>query len=71
MRTSQIPRRSLQATLALVALGVTTLLAPATSAIASPTHPQAPRVAHAFATEAVLPSDPRELLVAEKVDEAI
>jgi hypothetical protein len=71
MRTSQILRRSLRATLAVVALGVTTLLAPATPAIASPTHPQAPRVAHAFATEAVLPSDPRELLVAEKVDEAI
>jgi hypothetical protein len=53
MRTSQILRRSLQATLALVALSVTTLLA------------------HAFATEAVLPSDPRELLVTERVDEAI
>jgi hypothetical protein len=71
MRTSQTPRRSLQATLALVALGVTTLLAPATSAIASSTHPQAPRIAHTFTTEAVLPSDPRELLVAAKVDEAI
>src|ERR1700680_3151429 len=66
MRPSQTPRRSLQTTLAVVALGVTALLAPATSAVASPTHPQAPRVAHAFAIKAVLPSDPRELTVAEK-----
>ena len=66
MRTYQTPRRSLRTTLALVALGVTALLAPATSAGASPTHPQAPRLAHAFAIQAVLPSDPRELVVAKK-----
>ena len=64
MSTSRTPRRSLQTTLALVALAETALLAPATSAVASPTHPQAPRVARAFAIEAVLPSDPRELAVA-------
>jgi hypothetical protein len=69
MRTSQTPRRYLQPTLALAALGVSALLAPATSAIASPTHPQAPRVGHAFAIEAVLPSDPRELVVAEEGSE--
>jgi hypothetical protein len=66
MRTSQTPRRSLQTSLVLAAVGVTALLAPATSAVASPTHSQAPRVAHAFAVEAVLPSDPRELAVDEK-----
>ena len=66
MSTSQTPRRSLQTTLALVALSVMALLAPATYAIASPAHPQAPRVAHAFTREAVLPSDPRELVVAKK-----
>jgi hypothetical protein len=66
MRISQTHRRSLQTTLAFVALGVTALLAPATSAIASPTHPQPPRLARAFAIEAVLPSDPRELVVARK-----
>lgn len=65
MRTSQTPRRSLQTTVALVALGVGAVLAPTTSAVASPTHPQAPR-AHAFAIEAVLPSDPRELAIAKK-----
>jgi hypothetical protein len=70
MRTSQPPRRSLQTTLALAALGVSALLAPATSAVASPTHPQAPRVGHAFAIEAVLPSDPRELVIAEEGGEA-
>ena len=70
MRTSQTPRRSLQTTVALAALGVSALLAPATSAIASPTHPQAPRVGHAFAIEAVLPSDPRELVVGEEGSEA-
>ena len=48
----------------MAALGVTALLAPATSAVASPTHSQAPRVAHVFAIEAVLPSDPRDLTVA-------
>lgn len=66
MSTSQTPHRSLQATLALAALAVTALLAPATSVVASPTRPQAPRVAHASAIEAVLPSDPRELAVAKK-----
>jgi hypothetical protein len=66
MITSPTPRRPLQSTLALVALTVTAVLAPVTSAVASPTHPQAPRVAHAFATEAVLPSDPRELALAKK-----
>jgi hypothetical protein len=66
MRTSQTPRRFLQTTLALVALGVPALLAPATSAVAPPTHPRAPRVAHAVAIEAVLPSDPRDLVVAKK-----
>ena len=66
MTTSRTPRRSLQTTLALAALAVTALLAPATSAVASPTYPQAPRVDHAFAIEAVLPSDPRELTGAEK-----
>ena len=66
MRTSQTPRRSLQTTLSLVALGVTTLLAPAVPAAASPTHPQAPRVAHAFAIKGVLPSDPRELVISKK-----
>src|SRR2546421_21898 len=66
MRTPQPWRRSLQTTLTLVALNVTALLAPATFAVASPTHPQAPRVAHAIAIKAVLPSDPRELLVATK-----
>ena len=66
MSTSRTPRRSLQTTLALLALGVTALLVPATSAVASPTHPQVPRVAHALAREAVLPSDPRELVVAKK-----
>src|SRR5437588_314014 len=43
MRTPQTRRRSLQSTLTLVALSVTALLAPATFAVASPTHPQAPR----------------------------
>jgi hypothetical protein len=66
MTTPQTPHRSLQTTLALAALAVTALLAPATSAVASPTHPQAPRVAHAFATEGVLPADPRDLAVAKK-----
>jgi hypothetical protein len=66
MRTSQTTRRSLQTTLAVVALGVTALLAPATSAVAAPTHPQAPRLAHALAIQAVLPSDPRELVAAKK-----
>src|ERR1700730_11576748 len=66
MRTSQTPRRFLQPTLALVALGVPALLAPAASAVAPPTHPQAPRVAHSVAIEAVLPSAPRELVVAKK-----
>lgn len=66
MSTSRTRRRSLQSTLALVAIGVSALLAPATSAAASPTHPQMPRIAHPFVTEAVLPSDPRELAVAEK-----
>jgi hypothetical protein len=70
MSISQTPRRSLQTTLELVALGVTALLAPATSAVASPTHLQPPRVAHAVAMEAVLPSDPRELTVATKGGEA-
>lgn len=69
MRTSQTPRRPLQTTLALVALGVTGLLAPATSAVGSPTPPQVPRLAHALALEAVLPSDPRELGVAKKAGE--
>ncbi len=67
--TSHTPRRPLQTTLALGALGVTALLAPATSAVASPTHPQLPRAAHGFVVEAVLPSDPREL-TSEKGDEA-
>ena len=66
MRSNQTPRRPLRTTLALVALGVTALLAPATSGGASPTHPQAPRLAHAFAIQAVLPSDSRELVVAKK-----
>jgi hypothetical protein len=66
MSTSPTHRRSLQMNLALAGLAATALLAPATSAVASPTHPQAPRVAHAFATEGVLPSDPRELAVAKK-----
>jgi hypothetical protein len=66
MTTSRTPRRSPQTTLALAALAATALLAPATSAVASPTQPQAPRVSHAFAVEVVLPSDPRELAVAEK-----
>jgi hypothetical protein len=52
--------------MALAALAVTALLAPATSAVASSTHPQVPRVAHTFAIEAVLPGDPRGLTVAEK-----
>src|SRR5438132_1534245 len=43
MRTPQTRRRSLRTTLTLVALSVTALLAPATFAVASPTHPQAPR----------------------------
>jgi hypothetical protein len=68
MRISQPPRRSLQSTLALAALGVSALLAPAASAIASPAHPQAPRVAHAFAIEAVLPNDPRELVAKKRVE---
>jgi hypothetical protein len=68
MKTSQT--RSLQTSLALVAVGVTALLAPATSAVAAPTHPQVPRVAHVLGVEAVLPSDPRELVVAEKGDNA-
>jgi hypothetical protein len=66
MRTSQTPRRSLQRTLTLVALGVTALLAPAVPAVASPTPPQAPRVAHPFAIKGVLPSDPRELVIAKE-----
>jgi hypothetical protein len=66
MTTSRTSRRPLQTTLALAALAVTALLAPATSAVASPTHQQAPRAVHAFSTEAVLPSDPRELAVMEK-----
>ena len=66
MSTSQTPHRSLQTTLALGALAVTALLAPATTAVASPSYPQAPRVAHAFAIEAVLPSDMRELALAKK-----
>ena len=66
MRTSQTFRRSLQTSLVLAAVGVTALLAPAMSAVASPTHSQGPRVAHAFAIEAVLPSDPRELAVDKK-----
>jgi hypothetical protein len=66
MSIPQTPRRSLQRTLALLALGVTALLTPATSAVASPTHPQAPRLAHAVVIEAVLPSDPRELVLAKK-----
>jgi hypothetical protein len=66
MSTSRTPRRSLQTTLALMTLAVTALLAPITSAVASPTHPQAPRLGHAFGMEAVLPSDPRELAVAKK-----
>jgi hypothetical protein len=66
MTASPTPRRPLQTTMALAALAVTALLAPATSAVASPTHAQAPRVAHGFALEAVLPSDPRELARAEK-----
>jgi hypothetical protein len=70
MSTSRTPHRSLQTTLALVAVAVTALLAPVTTAVASPTHPQAPRLAHAFAIEAVLPSDPRELAVAKKGGEA-
>jgi hypothetical protein len=70
MSTSQTPHRPLQTTLALVALAATAVLAPATTAVASPTHPQAPRVAHTFAVEAVLPSDPHELAVARKGGEA-
>lgn len=70
MSTSRTPHRSLRTTLALVALAVTAVLAPATTALASPTHPQAPRVAHAFAVEAVLPGDPRELALARKGGEA-
>jgi hypothetical protein len=70
MNASQAPRRPLQTTLALLAMGVTALLAPATSAVASPTHPQVPRVAHALVLEAVLPSDPRELVVVKKEGEA-
>jgi hypothetical protein len=66
MTTSRTPHRFLQTTLALAALTVTSLLAPATSAVASPTHSQAPRGAHTLATKAVLPSDPRELTVSEK-----
>jgi hypothetical protein len=66
MSTSRTPRRSLQTALALVALAVTALLAPATSAVASPTYVQAPRVAHSFAMEAVLPSDPRDLALSKK-----
>jgi hypothetical protein len=66
MRTSETPRRSPQTTLALGALSVTALLAPATSAVASRTYPRAPRLAHGFAIEAVLPSDSRELVIAEK-----
>jgi hypothetical protein len=46
-------------TLALAALALSGLLAPATSVVASPTHPQPARVAHALAMEAVLPSDSR------------
>ena len=64
--TSRKPGRSLQTTLAVVALGVTALLAPATSAVGPPTHRQVPRLAHALAIEAVLPSDPRELAIAKK-----
>jgi hypothetical protein len=66
MTTVRTPRRTLQTSLALAALSVTALLAPAASAVAFPTRPQPARVAHAFAMEAVLPSDPRELAVAEK-----
>jgi hypothetical protein len=66
MSTSRTPHRSLQTTLALVALAVTALLAPITSAVASPTHPQVPSFAHSFGIEAVLPSDPRELAIAKK-----
>jgi hypothetical protein len=66
MSISDTPRRPLQTTVALMALGVTAVLAPATSAVASPTHPQVPRVAHALAVEAVLPSDPRDLALANK-----
>jgi hypothetical protein len=66
MTTSPTSRRSLQTTLALAALAATALLAPTTSAVASPTHAQAPRVAHTLVIEAVLPSDPRELVVAKK-----
>ncbi len=69
MITSRTPHRSLQTTLTPVALAVTALLAPATSAVASPTHPQAPRATHPFVIEAVLPSDPREVVVAKKGDE--
>jgi hypothetical protein len=70
MSTSGTTRRPLQTPLTLVALAVAALLAPATSAVASPTHPQAPRLAHTFVIEAVLPSDPRELVVAQKGGEA-
>jgi hypothetical protein len=66
MTTPRTPRRSLQTALALAALAGTTVLAPATSAVASPTRLQVPRVAHALAMAAVLPSDPREPSVAKK-----
>jgi hypothetical protein len=65
MTTSRSPNRFLRSTLALAALSVTAVLAPAT-AVASPTHAQGPRLGHGFAVEAVLPSDPRELVLATK-----
>ncbi|MEA2215415.1 MAG: hypothetical protein QOK19_976 [Solirubrobacteraceae bacterium] len=60
MSTSRTPARTAQTTIALVALAVTALLAPAASAIASPTREQMPRLGHGLTIEAVLPSDPRE-----------
>jgi hypothetical protein len=63
MTTSRSANRSLRTALALAALSVTAVLAPAT-AVASTTHAQPPRLAHGVAVEAVLPSDPRELVVA-------
>jgi hypothetical protein len=66
MNSPRTPRQALQTTCALVALTVTTLLAPATSAVASPTRQQPPRSVHALIAEAVLPSDPRQLDVTGK-----
>jgi hypothetical protein len=63
MTTRRSANRSLRTMLALAALSVTAVLAPAT-AVASPTHATAPRLARGFSVEAVLPSDPRELVVA-------